>query len=364
VDRLLRVRLPALLDAERLALLSRRAVRVFTRLAVDFDALPAEDYAVEVAPDGERSHRLLGFGSGLLHAIVREAETDRLVAVLAASRLAAEGSAPAVHTWNGRDQQGRPVPPGVYEIEVRARMVPAWAEPWMREDAAYADLEGWSEAAEACTRVLRVEIVEGVEGARAALGISPLATSCATAPASYYASVDASTPAALRSTLHQVIDDHVRFPYTSSSTDTWDILNDADENPANPSTVLDLYKNTTYPDGCSTGCAWNREHTWAKSYGFQTESGSAATPTRTRITCGRRPRLQLLALEPPARRVRLRLHRVPDRRERRLRRLRPAEPRHGRLDLLHDADRRAGLGGLGPPQGRRGALDPLHGPPV
>ncbi len=253
-------------------------VRVFTRLAVDFDALPEEAYAVEVAPDGERSHRLLGFGSGLLHAIVREAETDRLVAVLAASRLAAEGSAPAVQTWNGRDQQGRPVPPGVYEIEVRARMVPAWAEPWMREDAAYADLEGWSEAAEACTRVLRVEIVEGVEGARAVLGISPLATSCATAPASYYASVDASTPAALRSTLHQVIDDHVRFPYTSSSTDTWDILNDADENPANPSTVLDLYKNTTYPDGCSTGCAWNREHTWAKSYGFQTESGSAATP--------------------------------------------------------------------------------------
>jgi endonuclease I len=253
-------------------------VRVFTRLAVDFDALPEDAYAVEVSADGEKSHQLLGFGSGLLHAVVREAETDRLVAVLAGSRLAAAGSAPAVHTWNGRDQQGRPVSPGVYEIEVRARMVPAWAEPWMREDAAYADLEGWAEAAEACSRALRVEVVEGVEGARAALGFAPLATSCATVPASYYASVDASTPAALRATLHQVIDDHVRFPYTSSSTDTWDILNDADENPANPSTVLDLYKNTTYPDGCSTGCAWNREHTWAKSFGFQTESGSAATP--------------------------------------------------------------------------------------
>jgi len=73
-------------------------VRIFTRLAGDFDPLPEEAYAVEVAPDGERSHRLLGFGSGLLHAIVREAETDRLVAVLAASRLAAEGSAPAVQT--------------------------------------------------------------------------------------------------------------------------------------------------------------------------------------------------------------------------------------------------------------------------
>mgnify|MGYP001202659464 CR=1 FL=1 len=157
-------------------------------------------------------------------------------------------------------------------------MVPAWAEPWMREDAAYADLEGWADAAEACTRALRVEVVEGVGGARAALGIAPLATSCAPAPSSYYASVDVSTPATLRSTLHAVIDDHVRFPYTSSSTDTWDILNDADENPADPSSVLDLYKNATFADGCSTGCAWNREHTWAKSYGFQTESGSAATP--------------------------------------------------------------------------------------
>jgi len=253
-------------------------VRIFTRLAVDFDALPEEAYAVEVAPDGEKSHRLIGFGSGLLHAVVRDARTGRVVDVLSGARLSAAGSAPAVHTWDGRDQQGRPVPPGLYEIEVRARMVPAWAEPWMREDAAYADLEGWADAAEACTRALRVEVVEGVGGARAALGIAPLATSCAPAPSSYYASVDVSTPATLRSTLHAVIDDHVRFPYTSSSTDTWDILNDADENPADPSTVLDLYKNATFADGCSTGCAWNREHTWAKSYGFQTESGSAATP--------------------------------------------------------------------------------------
>lgn len=253
-------------------------VRVFTRLAVDFDALPEKAYAVEVAPDGERTHRLLGFGSGLLRAVVRAEGSDRPVAVLSGSRLSATGSSPAVHSWDGRDQQGRPVPPGLYEIEVKARMVPAWAEPWMREGAEYADLEGWPEAAEACTRVVRIEVVEAAEDARPALAVAPLATTCAPPPASYYVSVDASSSGALRSTLHQVIDDHVRFPYTSSSTDTWDILNDADENPADPSTVLDLYKNATFADGCSSGCAWNREHTWAKSYGFQTESGSAATP--------------------------------------------------------------------------------------
>ena len=54
----------------------------------------------------------------------------------------------------------------------------------------------------------------------------------AQAPANYYNSVVTSTPALLRSTLHAVIDDHQRFPYTSGGTDTWDILKDADEDPA------------------------------------------------------------------------------------------------------------------------------------
>jgi hypothetical protein len=36
--------------------------------------------------------------------------------------------APAVITWSGRDRQGRAVPPGVYEIEIRGRMLPTWAE--------------------------------------------------------------------------------------------------------------------------------------------------------------------------------------------------------------------------------------------
>lgn len=39
-------------------------------------------------------------------------------------------------------------------------------------------------------------------------------------PAGYYATVDTSNPFALATTLHDVIDDHTRFPYTSSATDT------------------------------------------------------------------------------------------------------------------------------------------------
>ncbi len=87
-------------------------------------------------------------------------------------------------------------------------------------------------------------------------------------PAGYYTTVDASNSAALRLTLHDVIDDHTLFPYTSSATDTWDILNLADEDPNNPNNIIDLYRNASYgkiPGGFGP---YNREHSWPKSYGF------------------------------------------------------------------------------------------------
>ena len=96
----------------------------------------------------------------------------------------------------------------------------------------------------------------------------PAPTAAAQAPPGYYASVDDSNPVALRSTLHAVIDDHQRFPYTSGSTDTWDILKLADEDPANGSRILDLYKNASYQKVSGGGGSYNREHTWPNSYGF------------------------------------------------------------------------------------------------
>lgn len=48
-------------------------------------------------------------------------------------------------------------------------------------------------------------------------------------PPGYYDPVDATNATTLRATLHEVIDDHLRFPYTSGNTDTWDILNLAEE---------------------------------------------------------------------------------------------------------------------------------------
>ncbi len=84
-------------------------------------------------------------------------------------------------------------------------------------------------------------------------------------PPGYYDTVDPTDATTLRATLHPVIDDHTRYPYTGGPTDTWDILNDADEDPTNPSRIVDVYKNAPYFKFSSS---YNREHTWPKSYGF------------------------------------------------------------------------------------------------
>jgi len=87
-------------------------------------------------------------------------------------------------------------------------------------------------------------------------------------PTAYYDGVDASNAAALRTTLHAAIDDHVKFPYTASTTDTWDVLEVADEDPLDPARVLDIYRNASYAKAGGGNTFYNREHTWPKSLGF------------------------------------------------------------------------------------------------
>jgi len=103
----------------------------------------------------------------------------------------------------------------------------------------------------------------------------PLVLSAATLaqgpPPGYYSSVDASNATSLRSTLHAVIDDHFRFPYTSGGTDTWDILGQAQIDPNAAGKILDVYRNRSLTIGSS---AYNREHTWPKSYGFPNDGGT------------------------------------------------------------------------------------------
>ena len=90
----------------------------------------------------------------------------------------------------------------------------------------------------------------------------------------YYSSVDASTPSALKSSLHNIIKDHTRIPYTSSSTDTWDILELAGEDVDNSNRVIALYKNSDYAKVTGGNNNYNREHSWPKSYGFPNDGSS------------------------------------------------------------------------------------------
>ena len=93
----------------------------------------------------------------------------------------------------------------------------------------------------------------------------------------YYSGVNSSSASALRGSLHALIDDHQRFPYTSTATDTWDILEYADEDPTNPGRILDVYRNASYQKYGAGNTEYNREHTWPKSYGF-TNDGSGNYP--------------------------------------------------------------------------------------
>jgi len=81
----------------------------------------------------------------------------------------------------------------------------------------------------------------------------------------------------LKQKLHLIIDNHTEFPYTSSSTDVWDILKDTDKDTANPNNVILIYSNRSVnaAQEYSSGSGWNREHVWAKSRGnFGTSKGA------------------------------------------------------------------------------------------
>jgi endonuclease I len=111
--------------------------------------------------------------------------------------------------------------------------------------------------------------------ARLALPLLGLCTAAAAqGPPGYYTSVNTSSATTLRQTLHLLIDDHTRFPYTSTATDTWDVLEQADEHPANSGAILDLYKNTTYTKVGGGTSNYDREHSWPKSYGFPNDGAS------------------------------------------------------------------------------------------
>ena len=103
-------------------------------------------------------------------------------------------------------------------------------------------------------------------------------------PSGYYSPANGLSGSSLQDALHEIINDHTKFPYTSNSTDVWDVLKDVDEDPSNSSNVILLYTGRSQAKSENSGESstsgnnrWNREHVWSKSHGFPNESDTAYT---------------------------------------------------------------------------------------
>lgn len=103
-------------------------------------------------------------------------------------------------------------------------------------------------------------------------------------PSGYYNKAQGLTGSELKDSLYQIIKGHTTFPYTSSSTDVWDILQVTDQDPNNSQNVLLLYTGRSEPKSNMASGAnasnqnyWNREHVWAKSHGGFNNSSTPGT---------------------------------------------------------------------------------------
>lgn len=96
-------------------------------------------------------------------------------------------------------------------------------------------------------------------------------------PTAYYQTAYNLAGEALHEALHDIIDQHTTYPYTSSQTDVWDILKVTDRDPTNPNNVILLYCGASVDadQEWNNGKGWSREHVWAKSRGdFGTSKGA------------------------------------------------------------------------------------------
>ena len=130
-------------------------------------------------------------------------------------------------------------------------------------------------ALETCTLTLIAANIRDQDGT-----IQPMAANVSrsftttSAGSGYYGTASTGSATALRNSLHLIIDDHTRFGYTASSTDTWDVLAIADQDPMNSSRILDIYKNASYAKATGGNNFYNREHTWPNSLGFPNDGAS------------------------------------------------------------------------------------------
>ncbi len=94
-------------------------------------------------------------------------------------------------------------------------------------------------------------------------------------PDGYYDKAEGKSGENLKSALHDIVNQHKVFSYSS----LWNVLRYTDEDTANTDNVILLYTGRSQSKFFSGGDPdeWNREHVWAKSHGFPDESDTAYT---------------------------------------------------------------------------------------
>ena len=105
------------------------------------------------------------------------------------------------------------------------------------------------------------------------------AGTAAAQPLTYYQDAWGEDGDDLREALYDIISVHSKLPYSSSSTDTWDVLKVSDADPANASNVRLIYAGVSVngPQEYNGGNGWNREHVWPRSLGGFTTSAGVGT---------------------------------------------------------------------------------------
>ena len=96
-------------------------------------------------------------------------------------------------------------------------------------------------------------------------------------PLGYYNTTQNLQGIALKEALNNIIDNHIEYPYTSTSTDVWDILKQTDQDSLNLNNVILVYSGLSVnaEQEYNSGKGWTREHVWAKSRGdFGTTKGA------------------------------------------------------------------------------------------
>lgn len=95
----------------------------------------------------------------------------------------------------------------------------------------------------------------------------------------YYGTCKDNKEQKLKDCLHDLIDDHKKFPYTDNDTDVWDILKETDRDPHNPDNVILVYSgiSTDADQEYNRGKGWEREHVWSASHGPFDRTDTAGT---------------------------------------------------------------------------------------